>query len=117
MEIRYEPRPGHLLVVVSGPFDLGGAVGVVDEVKRRCATAGVANVLVDFRAIGDVVSIADRYELGKIIAAARLPGRIAILVAAGQRKTATLEDTAVNRGAAVRTTDSEAEARAFLGLA
>ena len=116
MEIRYEAHPTHLLVVVSGLFDPRGAAAVVAEVGRRCATAGVANVLVDFRAVGELVSIADRYELGKVIAAAKLPGRVAILVSKGQRSTATLEDTAVNRGAAVRTTDSEAEARAFLGL-
>lgn len=47
---------------------------------------------------------------------ARVPARIAILVAEPQRHTAALEDTAVNRGALVCTTSSEAEARAFLGL-
>ena len=116
MQVRYEPREGHLLVVASGKFDAERCRAAVIEIKRQCAERQVANVLVDFRGISDVISIADRYELAKFLADSKPPGRMAILVSPPQRFTGTFEDTAVNRGASVRTTSSEAEAREFLGL-
>lgn len=116
MEARYEPRPGYLQVDVSGRFDATAALGVIANVARLCAEHRLDRVLVDFRAIADIVSIADRHALGRALASARIPARIAILVAAPQRHTSALEDTAVNRGAEVCTTASEEHARRFLEI-
>ena len=117
MEVTYEPRPGHLLVIAQGAFDADQCRTAVGEIGRLCAGHKLDRVLVDFRGVADVVSIADRYDLAKFLADAKLPARIAILVTLPQRFTATFEDTAINRGATVRTTASEEEARRFLGLA
>ncbi|HEX5129584.1 MAG TPA: hypothetical protein VFV90_07555 [Usitatibacter sp.] len=116
MEVTDEARPGHLFVVARERFDAAAAGAVIGEVARLCAQHRLDRVLVDFRDVTDIVSIADRHALGQAIAAAKVPARIAILVAEPQRHTAALEDTAVNRGASVRTTSSEAEARRFLAL-
>ena len=116
MEVTYERRPGHLFVLARGGFDAAVAGGIIREVARLCAEHRLDRVLVDFRGVAEIVSIADRHALGQAIAAAKVPARIAILVAEPQRHTAALEDTAVNRGASVRTTASEAEARRFLAL-
>ena len=116
MEARYELRPGYLQVDVSGRFDATGALGVIAEVARLCAGHGLDRVLVDFRGIADLVSITDRHALGRAIASAKIPARIAIVVAAPQRHTSALEDTAVNRGAQVCTTASEEHARRFLEI-
>lgn len=76
-----------------------------------------ARVLVDARAIHEVVSIADRFDLANRMVTARLP-RIAILVTeANAVHSRAFEDTATNRGAMVCTTSNEAEACGFLGIA
>jgi hypothetical protein len=116
MEVNYEPRPDHLHVVARDRFDAQEARAVIAQVAGLCAQHRLGKVFVDFRGVSDIVSIADRHALGQAIAAARVPARIAILVAEPQRHTAALEDTAVNRGAVVCTTASEAEARRFLDL-
>src|SRR5688572_18474831 len=98
MELRYEARPDHLLVHASGEFDYEAARQGLSTVIRACNEAGLGKILVDGRGITTLVSIADRFEL------------------ATQLSTETLEDTAANRGAPLRTTDSMAEAREFLQL-
>ena len=116
MEFRYEPQPGHLLVIATGPFDAGAVRGALGEILRLCREHDLCDILFDARAISELVPIADRFDLAKSVAAAKLP-RIAILVTPENAAyTRTFENTAVNRGAKVRTTASEAEARAFLGL-
>ena len=117
MELRYETQPDHLLVVVGGSFDAEATRAAFVEVFRLCRERGIDRVLVDARAIRELVPIADRFELAKLVAAAN-PPRIAILVTEENAVyTRTFENTAVNRGAPVKTTGSEAEARSFLGIA
>ena len=116
MDVSYDPRPGHLHVVARGRFDTEEARAVIAQTARLCAQHRLEKVFVDFRGVGDIVSIADRHALGHALASARIPARIAILVAEPQHRTNAFEDTAVNRGAAVLTTTSEEEARSFLDL-
>jgi hypothetical protein len=117
MDFRYEPREGFLLVEATGPFDAVACRAAMGEIGRLCAERGLARVLVDARAIAEVVSIADRFGLASGVASARLP-RIAILVnEANATYSRTFENTALNRGAMVRTTASPAEASGFLGIA
>jgi hypothetical protein len=116
MDFRYEPREQYLLVVATGPFDADACRDAFGEVARLCAERELARVLVDARAIAEVVSIADRFGLANRAVAARVP-RIAILVSeANATHSRTFENTATNRGASARTTASEAEACAFLGV-
>ena len=117
MDVRYEPRDDHLLVVAGGRFDAERCRAAVPEIEALCAQHGLDRVLIDFRGVADVVSIADRFDLARFLADSKPRARMAILVSAPQRFTTTFEDTAVNRGARVRTTSSEDEARSFLGLA
>ena len=117
MDVSYALRPDHLHVVARDRFDVQEARAIIAQVARLCAQHRLDKVFVDFRGVTDIVLIADRHALGQEIAAARVPARIAILVAEPQRHTSALEDTAVNRGAAVCTTTSEAEVRRFLGIA
>ena len=117
MDIRYEPHGTHLLVVAGGRFSPAECRDALAEIRSICAERQLGDVLIDFRAVEGTISIADRYDLGRLIADNMQSGRMAILVAPGQRFTSTLEDTAVNRGAQVRTTDSEEAALRFLDLA
>jgi len=116
MDFHFEPRAGYLLVVATGPFDADACRAAMGSIMKLCAEKEIARVLVDARAISEIVSIADRFDLAKEVVAQRLP-RIAILVTeANAIHSRTFENTAINRGASVRTTASEAEACAFLAL-
>ena len=117
MDVSYDLRPDHLHVVARDRFDPAAAGEIITRVARLCAEHRLGRVFVDFRGVRGEIPIADRHALGRAIAAAKVPARIAILVAEPQRRTSALEDTAVNRGAALCTTTSEAEARRFLEIA
>jgi len=117
MQFDFEPREGFLLVRATGPFDAQACRAAFGEIARTCGERELARVLVDARAIREVVSIADRFDLANRMVTARLP-RIAILVTESNAfHSRTFEDTATNRGAMVCTTASEAEACGFLGIA
>jgi hypothetical protein len=117
MHFRYEPQADLLLVVATGTFDADACRAAVGEIERHCTQMKLARVLVDFQAIAEVIPVADRFGLANALASARVP-RIAILVTpANAEYSRTFENTAINRGAVVKTTASEDEARAFLGLA
>lgn len=118
MQIRHELRPDHLLVVAGGEFDSQVARAGLGEALRVCQASHLTRIFVDGRGITTPVSIADRYDLATLLAehgGGRV--RMAILVSPENMFTKTLEDTAINRGAYVRTTDSIEEAREYLGLA
>ena len=116
MDFRYEPREDYLLVVATGPYDADACRTAMGSIMKICIERELAKILVDARAIAEVVSIADRFDLAKDVVASRLP-RIAILVTeANAVHSRAFENTAVNRGAAVRTTANESEACAFLGV-
>lgn len=117
MEIRFEPRSGHLLVAVGGAFDLRQARAGLGEALRQAQARNLARILVDGRGITTPVSIADRYELATQLAdfaAGRM--HLAIVVAAENMFSKTLEDTARNRGVDLLTTDSMQAALEFLGV-
>lgn len=117
MEFRYEPARDHLLVVATGPFDADAVRAALVEIFRLCSEHGLRNILFDARAIRELIPIPDRFDLARDVAGARLP-RVAVLVTRDNAAyTRTFENTAINRGAQVKTTDDEAEARRFLGLA
>lgn len=117
MEFLYELRPDHLRVIARGAFDPRHARVELGNILRQSEGSGHARILVDAREISTQVSIADRYELATSLAdMAPASVRIAFLVAPGNLYTKTLEDTALNRGLKVRTTDSPEEAREYLGL-
>ena len=116
MQFRYEPQATHLLVTATGPFDAEACRAAVGEILRISTQRKLARVLVDFRAIVELISVADRFGLANAVATAK-PPRIAILVTpANAEYSRTFENTAINRGASVKTTASEEEARAFLGI-
>lgn len=117
MELRLEPRAGHLLVVAAGPFDARAAKDAIAAIVKQGESSGLSRVLVDCRGITTQVSIADRFELATRLAAlghGRV--RMAIVVDPSHLFTKTLEDAAHNRGVPLRTTASMREAREFLDL-
>ena len=117
MDLRYEMRKDHLRVVASGRFDPARARIELANVIRQSASSGLTRILVDARGITDAVPISDRYELATQLAdQSQGKVRLAIVVAELNLFTRTLEDTATNRGVAVRSTASMAEAVAFLGI-
>ena len=116
MQFQFEPREGYLLVRATGPFDADACRAAFGDVARICTERELARVLVDARAIREVVSIADRFGLANNVVQSRLP-RMAILVTeANAHHSRTFENTALNRGAQVRTTADAGEASGFLGI-
>ena len=117
MDLSYEMRKDHLRVVASGRFDPARARVELANVIRQSAGSGLTRILVDARGITDAVPVSDRYDLATQLAdQSQGKVRMAIVVAELNLFTKTLEDTATNRGVAVRTTGSLAEAVAFLGI-
>ena len=117
MDLRYEMRKDHLRVVASGRFDAARARIELSNIIRQSASSGLSRILVDARGITDAVPISDRYDLATQLAdQSHGRVRLAIVVAEVNLFTKTLEDTATNRGVAVRTTGSMDEAVEFLGV-
>jgi hypothetical protein len=117
MEFVYQARPDHLRIVVKGTFDPRRAQLELGNIVRQSVATGTSRILLDAREIPPGVSIADRHDLAVKLATLAPPTlRLAILVSPDNLFTKTLEDTALNRGLKVRTTASEAEAAAYLGL-
>lgn len=117
MELKFEVRHDHLQVTALGSFDLSQAKQGLAQLVQRSEAAGLRKILVDARGIDSMISIADRYDLATSLA--NLAGgrlRVALVVSPANMFTKTFEDTATNRGAAVRTTDSMNEAREFLDV-
>jgi len=118
MDLRYETRPDHLLVMAAGEFDHVAAKLGMTTVIKACGEKGLSRILVDGRGITTLVSIADRFDLAsQLTAESQGNVRMAVVVAAANMFTKTMEDVAANRGAPLRTTDSMKEAREFLNLA
>ena len=117
MDLRYEMRKDHLRVVASGRFDPARARIELSNVIRQSASSGLTRILVDARGITDAVPISDRYDLATQLAdQSQGRVRLAIVVSQVNLFTKTLEDTATNRGVAVKTTGSLDEAVTFLGV-
>jgi len=117
MDLRYEARPDHLLVHAAGDFDHQAARLGMSNVIKACAEHGLSRILVDGRGITTLVSIADRFDLAsQLTAESKGSVRMAVVVAAANMFTKTIEDTANNRGTQLRTTDSMKEALEFLQL-
>jgi hypothetical protein len=117
MEVRIEPQPGHVRVVVKGEFDPAAARSGVAAIIAACREQDVDRVLIDGRGVNTPVSVLDRYELAKAIAdEAQGRLRLAIVVSKENMFSKTLEETALNMGIDVHTTDSMAEALIYLGL-
>lgn len=117
MDLGYEMRKDHLRVVASGSFDPARARIELSNVIRQSASSGLTRILVDARGITDAVPISDRYDLATQLAdQSQGRVRLAIVVSQVNLFTKTLEDTATNRGVAVKTTGSLAEAIEFLGV-
>ena len=118
MEMRYESRPDHLLVLAAGPFDYEDARRGLKGIIQTCGEQGLSRILVDGRGITTLVSIADRFDLAsQLTAESKGALRMAVVMATDQMFTKTFEDAAVNRAAPLRTTDSMKEAREFLDIA
>jgi len=118
MDLHYEVRPDHLLVQAAGEFDHVAAKQGMTTVIQACGEKGLSRILVDGRGITSLVSIADRFDLAtQLSMESKGALRMAVVVAAANMFTKTMEDVAANRGAPLRTTDSMKEAREFLELA
>lgn len=117
MEVRIEPQTHHVRVVVKGEFDAAVARGGVVSIVAACRELGVDAVLIDGRGITSPISVLDRYEIAKALAdEARRRLRLAIVVTRENMTSKTFEETAVNMGMEVRTTESMAEALTYLEL-
>ena len=117
MEVRIEILPGHVRSVVKGEFAPEEGRDGIARMVAACRASGLDRVLIDGRGITTAVSVLHRYEMAKTIAdAAQRRLRIAIVVSKENMFSKTLEETALNMGMDVRTTDSMAEALIYLGL-
>jgi hypothetical protein len=117
VEFHYEPKPDHLLVVMTGRYDADAVRGALRDIVRISREQGLGAILVDARGIRELVPIADRFGLAVDVAALGISHVAVLVTPENAAYTKTFENTATNRGARVKTTDSEAEARQFLGLA
>ena len=118
MDVSIRSHEDYLEIVVSGAFSLADGKRGVDELFRASAAHPSGKVLIDGRAIPTQVDIASRFALAEYLATgAGRPLCIAVLVTTElARLTKTFENTAVNRGVKLISTDSMEEARAFLEL-
>ena len=117
MEVRIEILEGHVRVVAKGEFTPERAREGIARMIAACRENGLDRALVDGRGITTAVSVLHRYEMAKTIAdVAQRRVRIAVVVSKENMFSKTLEETALNMGMDVRTTDSMAEALTFLGL-
>ncbi len=117
MDVKIEIQPGHVHVVARGEFDAEAAKAGIVAVIGACRRSGVNRVLIDARSITTAVSIMHRYEFAKTLAdQAEARVRMAIVVSGENMFSKTLEETALNLGMDVRTTDSMAEGLIYLGL-
>ena len=105
--------------VTSGDVNLVDGKACVDEVFRICRQHELSKVLVNGLQLFEHVTVGSRFGLGEYLAAhAPLRVRVAIVVSSKlANESKALQNTANNRGAQVITTDSMADAMAFLGIA
>lgn len=117
MEVRIEILPGYVRSVAKGEFAPGAARDGIAQMVAACRENGLERVLIDGRGISTAVSVLHRYEMAKTLAdTAQRRLRVAIVVSKENMFSKTLEETALNMGMDVRTTDSMAEALIYLGL-
>jgi hypothetical protein len=117
MELQYEMKNDHLFVVARGAFDPQQAREGFAWMLEACAARAMSRIFVDGREITTPVSIADRFDIAtQLASSAPAAMRMAILVSTANMISKTLENTAINRGVQVRTTDSADEAWTYLGL-
>ena len=117
MDIRLQQKETHLHVEVRGAYDRSAAREVIVRIRDECSRLGLNRVFVDARALDATVTIADRFDLARILAEGCTAAvRFAVLVRPEQLVTKALEDSAVNRGVPVRTTAVASEAYGFLGV-
>jgi len=117
MEFEFEAREGYLYLKAGGGFDLASARGGIQKIFALCREHGLVKVLIDARGLDDMVTISQRHELATYLSDLRdSPVRLAVLVPTQLMYTKMLEDTALNRGTPVRTTDSVADACVWLGV-
>jgi hypothetical protein len=119
MEFQVTTLNDHVRITVQGVFAAEAGRACVEAAYAACAQSGQTRVLFDARGLPDTnVSISDRFALAMHLADLHdLPLRCAVVVPTALMTTKTLEHTASNRGAPVKTTDSMAEACAWLGIA
>lgn len=117
MESRLEARGDHLWLEFRGELDVAAARLIIVDVVAQANAQGIDRVLADMRGIRTTVGIGERYDLASLLSRASAGRmRIAVLVEPHNAFTKTFENTATNRGLALRTTTSLEEARAFLRL-
>ena len=107
-------RDGYFWIAVAGRWDLGDAYGLVELIRRETDLAGVDRALADLRNVDGPVPGLDRFFAGKHVATV-LGARVRLAVIARPEMIDKLgENTAVNRGARILVSGTEAEALAFL---
>ncbi len=112
-----EPRNGYFLAEVSGEASLEESIRSIVTVFAACREHGSERLLVDVRGIAGSSSVTDRYLLGTQLARSPMQTiRTALLCREDQwMPDRPLENTAVNRGALLKTTVSLDDALAWLG--
>jgi hypothetical protein len=117
MDIRLQQKETHLHVEAVGTYDGSAARAAVVRVRDECARLGLNRVFVDARGLDATVTVADRFDLARVLAEGCTAAvRFAVLVRPEQMVTKALEDSAVNRGVPIRTTAVATEAYGFLGV-
>jgi hypothetical protein len=117
MDFHFEARGDYLYFKAAGTFDPHRGRAGVAKLYALCREHGLQKVLIDARGLNDLVSISQRHDLATYLSDLRdSPVRLAILVPTFLMYTKMLEHTAQNRGMPVRTTDSVADACAWLDI-
>jgi hypothetical protein len=103
IELQVEPRNGYLEVRASGEYSLSGALEAFSHMAREADRLQRSRLLLDMTALAGDPPDLDRYESG-VHAANVLRGieRLAVVGSRAIRFTRFFEDTATNRGLAVR---------------
>jgi hypothetical protein len=126
LEFHSEPKPGYLLVTVSGEFDLFSAKDVSRRSLEACKAHALTKAVVDFRSVTGRVAMPERYDYGVFVAELHIRHAMenkerlqvayvgpAAMIDPGKFG----EIVATNRGANIKATTDMEEALAWLGVA
>ncbi len=114
LQVDVELRDGYVAVHVSGQYSLGSMEQMYLRAADEGRNFGCKRVLIDIRDMMPPVPNWDRYQLGRVVAAAWPRDMRFALIAPQRNINKFFETVAVNRGVQLRVVDSEREALQWL---
>jgi hypothetical protein len=113
MEFTITDKGEYLLFSCTGMLGFEKLSKLIDGMRAESERTGKKRIVADLREVQGVFDTLSRYRVG-VLVAERLPGRRILSLARPEQITRVAENTAVNRGADLFTTDDETRGMAWL---